>query len=239
MSFSPFYLMFVPQLCHSMRIHFLLFGAISLFFSRSHIIITVTRCLFIFFPSLPFFLFTISLFYARSFYCRFFLSSTHCLCVRRRRRRKNEETGTLKCVDKAYFRTFDFISSKTFQSTPSLDGRNMSARNDNSDGIVTLSLSLYACVCVCVWRYIGAASATTWIIASIKLHTKPIMSNASYDRTMDYLILFLAMFNGCMSLLVRFDKHFRKYSRIHMRCEQQERKERKNIVLNFKVVWEQ
>lgn len=52
MSFSPFHLsfhlMFVPPFCHSVEIHFRFFSLPFLFF-RSHIIITVTRCLFILF----------------------------------------------------------------------------------------------------------------------------------------------------------------------------------------------
>lgn len=166
MSFSPFHLSFssrvrfVPRFGRSMKIHFL--SSLPFLFFRSHIIITVTRCLFIFFLFPPFFLLTFLLFYVHLFYCRFFAPCSLPMCISKKTRRRRQE-GTLKCVDKAHThtRSFDFMSSKTFQPTPSLDGRNMSARNDNSDGIVIRSHLARMCAGDIGASSSSAAAATT------------------------------------------------------------------------------
>lgn len=166
MSFSSFYLSFssshvrfVPRdSVVPWKFIFVVFsfGAISLF-SFAHYYHCDT--MFVYFPSFP----TILLRSHFTFLCAFVLLSflllslslsDHCLCGAE----KSEKTrGHIKvCVDKAhtYTRSFDFMSSKTFQPTPSLDGRNMSARNDNSDGIVIRSHLVRMCD-----GEIGAASA--------------------------------------------------------------------------------
>lgn len=111
MSFSPFHLTkFVP---HDFFIpwKFILFCSLPFLFFRSHIIITVTRCLFIFFTSLPFFTFYF-------FLCAFILLSFFLLAAKCVRRTKNRQRGrhikVCRQGIRMHTRTFDFYIVENF-----------------------------------------------------------------------------------------------------------------------------